>query len=139
MGHAALTSEHLKTLDLGFGIFRLYRNMVIGEIREGVVINTDHALEVMSFCIQYYDEFSSVVYLSDRKHSYSVDPTMHMETGKMLPKLSGYGIIYYNDLNFRVAQLEQRFLPYPSRLFRSLEEAIQWARQCTRPSAELQP
>ena len=139
MGHAAIKSKHLSTLDLGFGIFNFYENLIIGEIREGVVINADHALELMSFGIEYYPDLSTLVYLSDRKHSYSVDPTMHLETGKIFPMLAGYGIICYDSLNYRVAQLEQRFLPYPSKLFRSLEEAIEWAGECIKPSAELQP
>lgn len=139
MGHVALTSEHLKTLELGFGTFRLYRNLMIGEIAEGMTINADHALELLSYSIPYYNEFCSVVYISDRKNSYSVDPLMHLETGKILTKLRGYGIVYYNDMNYRVAQLEQRFLSYPSKLFRSLEEAIPWAQQCILDSATIKP
>ena len=134
MGQAALTTEHIETLDFGFGTFRFYRRLVIGEIREGIVINADHALELMSYGFEYYKEAPSIVYISDRKHSYSIDPTMHLETGRIFPKLAGYGIVCYNDLNVRVARLEQRFLPYPSRIFRSLDKAIHWAGECIHPT-----
>ncbi|SFR35223.1 hypothetical protein SAMN04490243_0957 [Robiginitalea myxolifaciens] len=130
MGHLKLLQDHLTTLDLDFGTFKLYRNLVIGEVHEGVVINADHALELISFSISHYPSMASVVYLSHRRNSYSVDPTMYLETGRAFPALAGYGIIYHNELNRKVALLEQKFLPYPSKLFTSLGEAIEWAGTC---------
>lgn len=130
MGELGMASDHITTLDLGFGSFDFCRNVVVGEIREGATINADHALELMSFGIEYYKDVTSVVYISNRKHSYSIDPTLHLETGKIFPKLAGYGIVYYEERSLQVARLEQRFVPYPSELFVTLEAAIAWAVQC---------
>ena len=69
MGHKGDVSTHLETLDLGFGTFDFYRNIVVGEIREGAIITADQALELMSFGIEYYKQQEAVVYISNRKHS----------------------------------------------------------------------
>ena len=134
MGHLRLLQEHLTTLNLDFGTFKLYRNLVIGEVHEGIVINADHALELISYSISHYRSMASIVYLSHRRNSYSVDPTMYLETGRAFPSLAGYGIVYHNELNRKVAMLEQKFLPYPSELFTSLGPAIEWAGSCVTKS-----
>lgn len=129
MGQKGGVSAHLETLDLGFGTFDFYRNIVVGEIREGAIITADHALELMSFGIEYYKHREAVVYISNRKHSYSIDPTLHIETAKIFHTLAGYGMVYYDERSLKMARLEQRFLSYPSELFVTLEAAMGWAVQ----------
>ena len=113
--------------ELDFGRFRFYKNLVIGEIFEGAKMDFDKALPLLAIAALYYSEENPVVYLSDRKTSYSLDPTMHREIFKLFPFFLGYGVIAYNDLNFKVAGLEQRFLLCPSGVFRSMDEALAWA------------
>lgn len=132
MGQNRAATTHLETLDLGFGTFDFYRNIVVGEIREGAIITADHALELMSFGIEYYKHREAVVYISNRKHSYSIDPTLHLEIGKIFSKLAGYGIVCYDPRSTKVAKLEQRFLSYPSELFMTPEAAMEWAVQTVR-------
>ena len=115
--------------ELDFGRFRFYKNVVIGEVFEGAKMDFDKALPLLAIAALYYSEENPVVYLSDRKSSYCFDPTMHREIYKLFPFMLGYGVVVYNDLNFRVATLEQRFLLCPSRVFHSMEEAIAWAGQ----------
>ncbi len=120
-----LIAEH----KLAIGTFECYPNLVIGRVNQGVKINLDNALPVMAIGVNYYNESNPVVYLSDRQHSYSIDPTLHLEAHKLFPFVLGYGVVAYNDLNYRVAQLETRFLPCPGGVFRSMEEGLQWAQQ----------
>jgi hypothetical protein len=137
MGHSNFDLELIREHDLGFGIYRFYKNIAIGEVREGMTISLDNALQIMALGIEYYRHEKAIVYISDRQYSYSIDPTLHLETKSLFPQLVGYGIVCYDDLNYRVAKLEQRFVPCPSRRFRSMEAAAAWARQCIQPSASL--
>lgn len=120
-----LIAEH----ELAIGSFECYPNLVIGRIHQGVKINLDNALPVMAIGVNYYNESNPVVYLSDRMHSYSIDPTMHLEAHKLFPFVLGYGVVAYNELNYRVAQLETRFLPCEGGVFRSMEDGLRWAQE----------
>lgn len=121
-------SEQLRAAQhLDFGTFWFYPNLVVGEVRGGMRVNANHALHLMTIAAEYYPPETPVVYLSDRKYSYSIDPTLHLEIQEFFPNLIGYGVVVYNDLNARVAELEQRFLPCPTGIFRSMDAATAWA------------
>lgn len=120
-----LIAEH----ELSIGTFKCYPNLVIGCVNQGVKINLDNALPVMAIGVHYYNESNPVVYLSDRQNSYSIDPTLHLDAHKLFPFVLGYGVVAYNELNYRVAQLETRFLPCPGGVFRSMEAGLKWAQE----------
>ena len=122
-----LDTTFLAEHHLDIGIFRFYRNIVIGQVRQGTKICFEKALPVLALGMEFYSEKCPVVYLSDRRFSYSIDPTMHMEIQKLYPFLLGYGAVVYNDLNQRVARLEQRFITCPTGIFHSVEAGLDWA------------
>jgi len=115
-----------KTHELEIGTFRFYENVIIGQIREGMQINLDNALPIFALGWEQYKN-KDVVYISDRKYSYSLDPTMHFETKKLVPFIAGYGWVVYNPVAERAARLEERFLDFPTAVFRSMDPALTWA------------
>ena len=117
----------LKTLELETGTFQFYDQVVIGQIREGMQVTLDNSLPLLSHAWELYRD-KKIVYISDRKNSYSLDPTMHMELMKLVPFLAGYAWVVYNDLTERVAHLEARFLNCPTGIYRSMDPALLWAR-----------
>jgi hypothetical protein len=116
----------LRTHELEIGTFRFYEDVVIGEIREGKQISLDNSLPLFALAWEQYRN-KSMVYISDRKHSYSLDPTMHFETKKLLPFVAGYAWVVYNPVAERAARLEERFLDFPTAVFRSMDPALTWA------------
>lgn len=112
---------------LDFGTFKFYKNLIIGTIVQGSRVTFDQILPLLAIWPLYYDETEPMVYLSDMKSSYSLDPTMHLEIQKLFPFLLGYGVIVYNEINYKVAQLEQQFLQCPVGIFKDVESAIVWA------------
>lgn len=125
----AQDTQFIAEHELDFGRFRFYKNLIIGQIYEGTHITLDRVLPVLAIGSVYYNEDNKAVYLSDRRYSYSIDPTMHLELHKLFPFLLGYGVVVHNDLNFRIAKLEQRFLPCNSGVFFSMDQALDWATQ----------
>ena len=121
-----LEQTFLKTYELEIGTFRFYENIVIGRIKEGMQVSLDNALPVFALAWEHYRD-KPVVYISDRKHSYSLDPTMHFETNKLVPFVAGYAWVVYNDRTERVSCLEERFLNFPTAVFRSMDPALAWA------------
>jgi len=116
----------IRTHELEIGTFHFYENIVIGQIREGMQINLDNVLPVFAMAWEQYRN-KSVVYISDRKYSYSLDPTMYFETKKLVPFIAGYAWIVYNERCEKVARLEERFLDFPTSIFRSRDAALNWA------------
>ena len=116
----------LRTYELEIGTFRFYENIVIGQIREGMQIDLDNSLPLFALAWEQYRN-KPVVYISDRKNSYSLDPTMHYETKKLVPFVAGYAWVVYDDRCEKVARLEERFLDFPTEVFRSMQPALEWA------------
>jgi hypothetical protein len=98
-------------------------------MNEGVTVNFDNILPVFLKCLQHYTVSTPLVYISDRVNSYSFDPTLHIEAKDIFANLKGYGVVVYDDMNLRIAQLEQGFISWPLHIFRSLEDATTWANQ----------
>lgn len=113
--------------NMDFGTFKFYKNLIVGTVQPGSKITFDQALPLLAIWPLYYSEDQPMVYLSDRRSSYSIDPTIHLEIKKLFPFLLGYGAVVYNDINYRVAQLEQQFIKFPSGIFIDFDDAIEWA------------
>ncbi len=123
------TDKLMVTLELDIGLFFFYPNMVVSQMNEGVTVNFDNVLPVLLKGLQYYSADTPLVYISNRINSYSFDPTIHLEAREVFSNLKGYGVVVYDDMNLRIAQLEQEFINYPIRIFHSLEEARNWGQQ----------
>ena len=120
------TDSLIATLELDIGFFQFYPNLVISEMREGVVVNFDNCLPIFMHGLEYYTVDTPLVYISNRKNSYSFDPTLHLEAKTIFSNLKGYGVVVYDEMNLRIAQLEQKFLDCPIGVFNSLDDAKTW-------------
>ncbi|MBT8184091.1 MAG: hypothetical protein KJN76_04570 [Eudoraea sp.] len=124
---SSLTDNLIGTMELDIGVFRFYPNLVISEMKEGVVVNFDNCLPLFVKGLEYYTVDTPLIYISNRINSYSFDPTLHLEAKAIYSNLYGYGVVVYDDMNYRIAQLEQNFMDCPVKIFYSLEEAKTWA------------
>ena len=123
------TDKLIATLELDIGIFRFYPNLVISEMKEGVAVNFDNCLPIFMQGLEYYTVDTPLVYISNRKNSYSFDPTLHLEVKTIFSNLKGYGVVIYNEMSHRIARLEQNFMDCPVRIFYDLDEAKSWAKE----------
>ncbi len=117
----------LVTLDLDIGFFHFYPNLIVSEIKEGVNVNFNNAIPVFMRGLDYYTPETPLVFISDRKKSHSFDPTVHLDAKEFFSNLKGYAVVVYDDINLRIATLEQQFISCPLKVFHSLEEAKEWA------------
>ncbi|MCW5516421.1 hypothetical protein [Muriicola sp. Z0-33] len=122
-----LTDKQLGTLELDIGFFRFYPNLVVSEMKEGVVVNFDNCLPLFIKALEYYTTDTPLIYISNRINSYSFDPTLHLEAKTVYSNLKGYGVVVYDEMNYRIALLEQKFMDCPVNIFYSIEEAKIWA------------
>ncbi|WP_109298830.1 hypothetical protein [Aquimarina sp. AU474] len=118
---------------LDFGTVHFYENFIIVEVKEGVILNFEKAAQMFMLGKEYYGKKTPFVYISNRIHSYSFEPTSHFKSSELFPNLKGVAVVTYSPINSNVAELEQSFLKKPSAIFHSLEEAIIWAEQLIIP------
>ncbi|GAA4270936.1 hypothetical protein U6A24_03465 [Aquimarina gracilis] len=112
---------------LDIGTFYFYENFIVGEIVEGVNLNFESGKELFKLAQANYKNDKPFVYISNRINSYSFIPTGHYKSVALFPNLKGYATVVYNDINYRIAELEQSFMNWPNGIFENLEDAIDWA------------
>ena len=75
----------------------------------------------------FYGE-KSFVYITHRKHSYSVDPVIFVKTAKM-KNLLGVAVVADVPVSKGNAEIEKLFYNKPYEIFSALDDAIKWAKQ----------
>ncbi|MDY8134069.1 hypothetical protein [Aquimarina sp. 2201CG5-10] len=123
----------IKKYDLDIGSAYFYENFVVTEIKEGIVINFEKAAKLFQLGKQYYGNKTPFVYISNRIHSYSFEPTAHFKSTELFPNLKGVAVVTYDPVKNKIAELEQAFINKPTSIFYNLEEAIDWVEQLISP------
>ncbi len=100
-------------------------NCVIATIKEGVVFDKTESTLQTNAILEFYKD-KPFVYISNRKYSYSVDPTIYNETSKLL-NLSAFAVVTKN-LSARFTEIERLFLNKPFEVFSDLDEALAWSK-----------
>lgn len=123
--------EHIIEL----GRFMFYANMSIAEVSEGTHVTHEKIAEMLKMAEDVYGDDVPFVYISNRIHSYSIDPLGYYEAIKQFPNIKGYAIVSQNKQRRTLAVLEKLFIKKPIRVFDDLEKATVWAEQLIEKSS----
>lgn len=119
----------IKKYALDVGDFYFYENYMVAEVKEGIAFSFENATEILKLGKIHYNNTTPFVYISNRKNSYSFNPTSHFKTAPMFPNLKGFASVTYDPINNEIAEMEQSFLNTPSRNFNTLEDALNWVEE----------
>lgn len=121
----------LQELNYDFGNYYLFDKYIVAEIFEDVIYTWDDygSKVIEDLCMVYEDRITDVVYLSNRVNNYAVKPTDWLKLYKNQYTMKGYGIISYTEKGFLNAFLEKFFVKCTFNRFKSLEKAIEWAKE----------
>ncbi|RZT00292.1 hypothetical protein [Aquimarina brevivitae] len=120
-----LLSKH----DIGIGSFYFYNNLLISEINEGVTMSVDNTKELYKLIDKYYGKSTPFVYIANRIHSYSFEPTGHYDFEKTFPNAKALAVVVYDKINTRAAEFEKVFVGPPMAIFNNVDKAIDWIQQ----------
>ncbi|GAB1857194.1 hypothetical protein MHTCC0001_20300 [Flavobacteriaceae bacterium MHTCC 0001] len=110
------------------GTFYYFDNFMISELNEGLVVNLEVVLNVTNkLTMKHYGTTTPFVYISHRINSYSIQPTVHLTTQKLMPNTMGYAVVSYNSVHKEIVDIEKLFLDIPAKMFNCIEEAVTWA------------
>ena len=119
----------IKKYSLDIGDFYFDKNYMIAEMKDGVAISYENATEMLQLVKMHYNNLVPFVYISNRKNSYSFNPTAHFKTVPMFPNLKGFATVTYDSINSEIAEMESSFVNIPNKNFDTLQAAIAWVEE----------
>ncbi|MGC1632854.1 MAG: hypothetical protein WA749_12155 [Gelidibacter sp.] len=108
----------------------IFDQYIINQVKEGVVIDAKFN-DTLNAYIQKYFSGKKMVYISNRAKSYSVNPLVISEIGK-IPNLIAVAMIPDNEVMRKSAEFEKEFYNKPYKIFDCLSDAIFWVHKIIR-------
>ena len=115
-----------KTLRYKFGEVTLYDPYLIVVINEGEHLVPSQNQILVDIAKTHYHN-KPFVYITLRKYSYSVDPSIYLKTSQ-IDNLSGFAVVAEVPVSMANAQIEKLFLNKPFEIFTNLDDATKWAK-----------
>ena len=116
----------IKILKYSFCTIEVYDDFVISYINKEHHLTPDQNKVLEDIANDYFKD-RPFVYITHRKHSYSVDPSIYLQTSK-IKNLVGFAVVAEVLLSKGNAEIEKLFLDKPFEIFESLEDAKIWAK-----------
>ncbi|MFS4417962.1 hypothetical protein [Maribacter sp. 2307ULW6-5] len=110
-----------------FGVFYFFDQLVISEIKEGVVFQWPMAKKAVEVAKKRYGEDGVIAYISNRVNTYSVAPTDWLKFYINRAQIAYFCTVGSTKGSLPNKFLEQIFFKDSLRQFNDLEEAIAWA------------
>lgn len=107
-----------------FGSIELYDDFVITVMNQGITVKPEYNEELVLIANSHFNG-RPFAYITHRKNSYSVDPSIYYETSK-IKNLAAFAVVSKNPIASKNVAVEQMFLQKPFQLFTEMEEAIAW-------------
>ncbi len=117
----------IKTIELEFTTLKFYKDFVVSEIKEDVVLDQNNTDELVKACSGIY-KGEKFIYISQRFNSYNVDPTIYVNLEKTT-NLWGIAIVSENAAALKMAIFEKNFAKFPFEIFNEFEQALTWAKE----------
>jgi hypothetical protein len=114
-------------MELEFGQVRIFQNILIAELNEGVLFNANNNSELLKIGNEVFKN-RPYGYISLRKNSYAVDPLVYREAA-LAENLKAIAVVSENELiKLNAHNVERQFYKDSGsfEVFDSLEEAINW-------------
>lgn len=112
------------SLKYDFCEVEVFNNYIIVVMFEGVNLTPDKNDILLNIATKYFKK-SNFGYITHRIHSYSVDPSIYLETSK-IENLISFAIVSSKQINISNTQIEKLFFKKPFKHFKELKNAVNW-------------
>tara|TARA_R100001132_G_C3254297_1_gene80399 strand:+ start:625 stop:993 length:369 start_codon:yes stop_codon:yes gene_type:complete len=116
-----------KLYKLKFGEVHIHDFYVKAVIAEGAIIDKKNSDAIIELAVKHFPK-DSFGYITQRIHSYSVDPTVYKDVAE-IKNLVGFAIVTGNSKRLKNSDFERFFIKKPSKAFKELDEAIRWVKE----------
>ncbi|MFI2742884.1 hypothetical protein ACG2LH_09100 [Zhouia sp. PK063] len=107
---------------LDFGSFHIYENYAISYIDEGIDIILSNTIQIVELLAEHFEN-KPFIYISDRVHSYSIDPTVYTSDFVKALYVVHYFIVVDTMQKELSIEIEKIFSNVPISDFRTIDEA----------------
>ena len=114
----------LDILETKLATVYFYKNIVVFEAKEGATISYETSLPMLLKGLQIMKN-RPLVYIANRVHSYSVNPT-DFKYLEAVPTIKGFAFVNYTEETRVNSKYEGTFFKKPFQSFDTLEEAYRW-------------
>lgn len=118
---------HTKELNLEFGQVYVLDNILITELKEGILFNAEKNQKLIELAQDIF-QGKPYGYISNRKNSYAVDPLIYRDSAKV-GSLKAIAIVTDSEIvKLNVNQVERKFYRSSNsfEVFDILDQAINW-------------
>ncbi|GAA4272327.1 hypothetical protein U6A24_20910 [Aquimarina gracilis] len=114
----------ITSYDLGFGQMDIYDDYVITIMNEGIIVLPEYN-DIFLKIVDKHFKNKAFVYITHRINSYSVDPTIYLETAK-INNLVGFAVVSNDPIQKMQTKLEKTFFGKNFCQFNTMQDAIHW-------------
>ncbi|PRX39538.1 hypothetical protein [Salegentibacter salegens] len=114
-------------MELKFGRVRIFQNILIAELNEGVLFTSEDNQELLAIGKEVFKD-RAYGYISLRQNSYAVDPMVYRESARA-QNLKAIAVVSENELiRLNAHKVERQFYKAPNsfEVFDNLDQAINW-------------
>ncbi|WP_378175809.1 hypothetical protein [Aquimarina sp. SS2-1] len=107
-----------------FGLAEIYDDYIKVIINEGITVSPDDN-NILLEMVENHFKNKAFVYITHRIYSYSIDPTVYLETAK-IKTLVGLAVVSDNPIQKNQTQIEKTFFNKKFKHFTNMEAALTW-------------
>ncbi|MDY8138986.1 hypothetical protein [Aquimarina sp. 2201CG5-10] len=112
---------------LDFCTVEIYEDYLKVVMNEGVTVSPEHN-NILLEMVERHFKHKAFLYITHRINSYSVNPTIYLETAK-IPNLVGFAVVSDDPQQKIQAKIEKTFFSKEFKEFNTLTEALEWKDQ----------
>tara|TARA_R110000787_G_scaffold60220_8_gene136576 strand:- start:18506 stop:18874 length:369 start_codon:yes stop_codon:yes gene_type:complete len=114
------------SLKYDFCEIEIHDNYIVVVVFEGINLTSDKNDILLNIATKYFKN-TNFGYITNRIHSYSVDPSIYIETSK-IENLVSFSIVSSKIIHISNTKIEKLFYKKPFKHFFNLEDTIEWTK-----------
>lgn len=117
-------NDSITEVTFEFGNVQIRGNIVIAMMNEGILFDTSYNTQLLSFCKEQFGN-TPYGYISFRKNSYAVDPTVYLQTAENA-NVQAIAVVSQEEIQKYNITVEKQFFNHPFEFFENLAQATNW-------------
>ncbi|MEO1013493.1 MAG: STAS/SEC14 domain-containing protein [Bacteroidota bacterium] len=120
----------VREYQLEIGKVQVYDNYMVSIFEEGATLTLERAYQIIGISEIHFRN-KNFGYISLRKHSYAVDPTIYGYL-RELENLKAFAIVSVKEMDMHNFKIEKLFYKKPMKFFIEFNNALAWVKQRVR-------
>lgn len=124
-----LASDAISIIETKFGDLYFFKNFLITEVFEGMIIGEKEFLKIFNLCSDYYGPKETFGIISHRLYPYSVNLFELIPIAKKFDIVIANAVVAYTEISLKNFELEKQLLKFKGKFFNNLDSAITWIKK----------